>query len=134
VRVSRLGARPLDRVELLAAVLLLPLLQGALLRRGAVVSVRISVDGRRFPIGIRTVPDVHVLNEVLAARVYDVGPLRSAQVIVDAGANIGAAPMFFKARRPHARILAIEPDPRAFAQLEANAGHLPGGFPPPLAH
>lgn len=69
----------------------MPLLQRYLARRGRVTQVRISIDESAFLVGIRTVSDLHVLNEVLAARIYDVPALHSAGLIVDAGGNIGAA-------------------------------------------
>jgi FkbM family methyltransferase len=37
--------------------------------------------------------------------------------IVDCGANIGMAVLFFKAVRPEAEVIAFEPDPTAFARL-----------------
>ena len=37
--------------------------------------------------------------------------------ILDCGANIGAAVLFFKAFRPDARVIAFEPDPTTFARL-----------------
>lgn len=42
-------------------------------------------------------------------------------VIVDAGANIGAAAVWFSVLYPKARVLAVEPDPANFAVLEKNA-------------
>jgi FkbM family methyltransferase len=42
-------------------------------------------------------------------------------VIVDTGANIGAAAVWFSALYPKARVLAVEPDPANFAILAKNA-------------
>lgn len=44
----------------------------------------------------------------------------SARFIVDAGANDGCSSRSFRSWCPQATILCIEPDPRAFAQLEGN--------------
>jgi FkbM family methyltransferase len=41
-------------------------------------------------------------------------------VIVDAGANIGLATLFFKHRYPDARVIAFEPEPEAFELLRRN--------------
>ena len=40
--------------------------------------------------------------------------------VVDAGANVGLATMFFRRRYPDAEIVCFEPDPRAFACLQRN--------------
>jgi FkbM family methyltransferase len=45
-------------------------------------------------------------------------------VIIDAGANIGAASVWFHQQFPAARIVAIEPDPDNAAMARANTGHL----------
>ena len=42
-------------------------------------------------------------------------------IIVDAGANIGAASLWFAKRYPEAKIIAIEPEPGNFLVLEKNA-------------
>lgn len=59
--------------------------------------------------------------EIFLRRVYEVGNLPPAPVIVDCGANIGVAALFFTLRHPACRILAIEPDPSAFAALETTS-------------
>jgi FkbM family methyltransferase len=48
-----------------------------------------------------------------------------APLIVDAGANIGAASLWYAREWPAARIVAIEPDPGNLALLEANCGAAP---------
>jgi FkbM family methyltransferase len=61
-----------------------------------------------------------LLEEVFIRQQYD-APLEGERPrIVDCGANIGFTVLFFKARHPHARILAFEPNPTAFALLEKN--------------
>jgi FkbM family methyltransferase len=44
-------------------------------------------------------------------------------LILDAGANIGASPLWFARRYPAARIIAVEPDPGNVAMLRRNCGH-----------
>jgi FkbM family methyltransferase len=44
-----------------------------------------------------------------------------APFIVDCGANIGMATLYFKSLYPDATVLAFEPDPAAFACLQENA-------------
>src|SRR5207248_820531 len=43
-----------------------------------------------------------------------------APVIIDAGANIGMASLYFRKLYPQAKILAFEPDPMIFTVLKAN--------------
>jgi FkbM family methyltransferase len=43
-------------------------------------------------------------------------------VIIDGGANIGAASLWFAKKYPAAAILAVEPDPNTFALLTENVG------------
>jgi FkbM family methyltransferase len=45
-------------------------------------------------------------------------------LILDVGSNIGASVAFFRARYPSARIVGLEPDPRAFARLQGNVADL----------
>jgi FkbM family methyltransferase len=49
---------------------------------------------------------------------------KSAEVIVDLGANIGLATVFFGTRYPEARILSVEPEAANFAMLAANTAAL----------
>ena len=79
--------------------------------------------------------DMEVLRSVFVSRVYDLPEPAAARVearyeailksggkpiIVDAGANIGAASLWFGARFPEARLVAIEPDPTNVALLRRN--------------
>ena len=52
---------------------------------------------------------------------YEINPA----TIIDAGANIGAATLFFAHHYPSARIFAIEPEATNFAMLKRNCGSLP---------
>jgi FkbM family methyltransferase len=47
------------------------------------------------------------------------------KVIVDGGANIGMATLYFASRHPDASIISIEPETENFAMLRRNCGHLP---------
>ena len=48
-----------------------------------------------------------------------------ADVIIDAGANVGYSVFFFRGHYPEATIIALEPNPKNFAILQENCGHLP---------
>ncbi len=58
--------------------------------------------------------------------VYDFPHAGSAPTIVDGGANIGLALLWWRSRWPEARILAFEPDPKLFKFLQCNTRHLRG--------
>jgi FkbM family methyltransferase len=85
--------------------------------------------------------DVPVLHSILVHKQYDITRLRRSNelmsylnrqrltgrmpLIVDAGANIGAASLFFASVVPDAKIVAIEPDAENFKLLEMNVCGLP---------
>lgn len=65
--------------------------------------------------------DPAVFAQVFAAREYDSPFLPDAcATVLDLGANIGLAAVYFAARYPAARIVAVEPDAENFALLLAN--------------
>jgi FkbM family methyltransferase len=67
--------------------------------------------------------DEDVFREVFLAREYDIG-LGEPSFIIDAGAHIGLASLFFARRYPNATIAAIEAEPSNFALLCRNVRHL----------
>ena len=83
--------------------------------------------------------DVTVVRQIFAKREYDVnriphvGAILSARyrsildtgripTIVDAGANIGAATLWFRTMYPDAAVVAVEPEPHNFSMLKKNLG------------
>jgi FkbM family methyltransferase len=100
--------------------------------RGAV-----SIGTRVGRISLRPADsDMSVLREVFVRRVFDLNRFAQGQrvkqaydaildggrtpVIIDAGANIGAASIWFSNVFPAARILAVEPDPTSAALCRLN--------------
>lgn len=69
--------------------------------------------------------DIAAFQQIYVDREYASNnlPLR-ASVIVDLGANIGLATVYFGLLYPEARILAVEPEAENFALLQLNASHL----------
>jgi FkbM family methyltransferase len=55
---------------------------------------------------------------------YNLGAIEP-RVIIDAGANIGLATLYFATHYPGARIIAIEPEPSNFGMLKRNCAFLP---------
>jgi FkbM family methyltransferase len=69
---------------------------------------------------VRPGADYWTLSEIFFARQYDAGlPLpRDMRTIVDVGANVGYATLWFLHRHPAARVLAFEPVPEHQRQIE----------------
>lgn len=104
---------------------------------------------RNIPVGIPGVGPIHLrrgesdiftVRQVFRDRQYEVsrkGPLGAriftryeeilhlgrVPVIVDAGANIGAAALWFSREFPCANVVAVEPEPRNVAALRRNVGN-----------
>lgn len=66
--------------------------------------------------------DIHVFEQMFLKKEYSEVALTAPGWIVDAGANIGLAALYFLLRYPTARVLAIEPSPTNFALMERNLG------------
>ncbi len=87
----------------------------------------INVADARYPISLRNgSSDQLVFKQVFLLKEYDLDqdfgmPVPSdIKVIIDAGANIGLASVYFANRYPNAKVIAIEPENGNFAQLKKN--------------
>jgi predicted O-methyltransferase YrrM len=60
------------------------------------------------------------LEERIWTRYSDIVKARQTAVVVDAGANIGLASLWFANQYPKAKIVCIEPDPENFRILKEN--------------
>lgn len=69
------------------------------------------VDGRSF---------VHGYEEIFIKEIYKFESTTETPIIVDCGANIGLATIYFKRNYPRAKIIAFEPDPEIFDFLSIN--------------
>ena len=61
-----------------------------------------------------------IFKEIFIDRIYAFQTKKDAPLIIDAGANIGIATLFYKYAYPNSKIIAFEPDPRNFELLEKN--------------
>src|SRR5262249_22605105 len=68
--------------------------------------------------------DLKCLEKVFLSEEYKIPFEESLHLIVDAGANIGMATLYFSVRNPNAHIVAIEPERSNFEILKLNCGHL----------
>ena len=65
--------------------------------------------------------EFHTLKrEIFTHNDYYIELDHQAPVIIDAGAHIGLATLYFKRLHPHARIWAVEPQPESYALLKKN--------------
>jgi FkbM family methyltransferase len=84
----------------------------------------IWLRGLPFPVQLRNgTSDFAVFSQVFLMRQYDLPIVLRARSIVDAGANIGMASLYFLWRNPHARVIAIEPDAENHAIAQENLAH-----------
>ena len=68
--------------------------------------------------------DRHAFAQVFIQREYEVDYGAPLKYIVDAGANIGMATLYFKQRFPEAEVVAIEPHPRNAEAFRLHTSHL----------
>ncbi|HEY4415311.1 MAG TPA: FkbM family methyltransferase [Verrucomicrobiae bacterium] len=117
---ARLGT--LQLIKLLGLIILAKLLA----RKFSSLSAKWSFQKLTLPIVSHPVfirigtTDVEVLQQVLLDHEYEFTLPITPAVIIDAGANIGFASVYFANKYPDARIIALEPDPSNFKLLQMN--------------
>lgn len=109
--------------------------------RGLISAIKSEVFGRpaelritrgeiKFPFFLRTPSsDVATYEQVFINEEYDFDVRSPPAVIIDAGANIGLASIFFSNRFPNAKIFAIEPEESNFELLTRNVAEYKNVFP-----
>jgi FkbM family methyltransferase len=86
---------------------------------GSLISASIGKNLPTLDIRAGTV-DVTVFEQVFVHRQYDFPVPLSPNLIIDGGAHIGCASVFFALKFPHAIIYSIEPEKHNFAMLQQN--------------
>lgn len=82
---------------------------------------QIRIASVPHPIRLRPrTSDVITFDQIFAVREYDVDLPFSPKTIIDAGANVGYAAIFFAQEYPGATIISIEPEPTNFELLQEN--------------
>jgi FkbM family methyltransferase len=88
--------------------------------------VAVTIPGLPHPFWMRLLSsDRHTVEKVFLEREYEHELPEDPALIIDAGANIGTAAVFYAVRFPRAKIIAIEPDPENFAVLQRNCAPYP---------
>jgi len=96
------------------------------LHRDADVPVPVRVGTGAPPLWARPrSSDVETFEQVFIDREYDTPLPFSPELILDGGANVGCASVYFARRYPRARIIAVEPDPSNAALLRRNVASYP---------
>jgi len=99
-------------------------IRAKLLRSPAEVAFTLRETGSRATLRLRT-SDVATFQQVFEFLEYDLRPVRQPRVIVDAGANIGFASLYFASRFPDATIISIEPENSNYELLVRNTKMFP---------
>jgi FkbM family methyltransferase len=82
---------------------------------------QINVPGIAHPVWIRPhTSDVDVFDQIFIGEAYDLPFAIPAGLILDLGANVGYASVYFAKRYPDARIVAVEPETSNFQALARN--------------
>lgn len=86
----------------------------------------ISLKGIPNPVILSNLyEDVHTLLQVFYGKEYELILDKPPSFIIDCGANIGLASVYFANRYPDSKIIAIEPDARNFSFLKKNTAPYP---------
>lgn len=96
----------------------------AILRRSRTTTAELPAGGRSILLRSGS-SDPRVFMEVMTFGEYDFPYPGQPRTIVDLGANVGVAAVWFAERFPEARILAIEPDADNFGLLAENIRSYP---------
>lgn len=92
------------------------------LRRGKTMTLRMKRPFRAAVTLREWGSDLATFDEIVVAEIYKtvVSSLPQVQTVIDLGANIGLASLYFAHYWPSCRLLAVEPNPETFAILESN--------------
>ncbi len=92
----------------------------------APVRLGLAFEGRPFSIWMTDRTGLAAFEEVFIRGEYAVPDSADVHTVVDAGANIGVASVYFCMRYPGARLYAVEPDANVCVVLKRNLAAFPG--------
>jgi FkbM family methyltransferase len=97
------------------------------IRRSELISVK--VRGLSHKVVIRNNPnDIQIFSQIFIQKEYDITIEGDVKIIIDCGANIGLASLYFLSKFPNAKILAIEPEKKNFSILQNNLRNYKGAI------
>jgi hypothetical protein len=86
------------------------------------VLIRVKREDIKSPFYLRLdTSDIFTFDQVFVYQGYDFDASPSPEIIIDAGANIGLASIYFANKYPEAKIIAVEPEESNFRLLRKNA-------------
>lgn len=89
-------------------------------------TIRLRVPGLAHPLTLRAgTSDLYMFEEVFLQGEYALEVPLDPKLILDVGANVGFASVWFANRYPGAKIIAVEPDPSNAAVLRKNVEPYP---------
>jgi FkbM family methyltransferase len=92
--------------------------------------LKVEVDGIKFPFFLRPhTSDFPTFDQVFIQKEYNFDTIIPPKTIIDAGANIGLAAIYFTNKYPDAKIIAIEPETSNFQLLKENVLPYPNVIP-----
>jgi FkbM family methyltransferase len=92
--------------------------------------ISVSPRGVKHPVHLRLrTSDVSLYSDLLLHEAYNVALPFTPRTIIDAGANVGMATLFYANKYPFARIVAVEPEPSNYAMLLKNVAAYPNVVP-----
>jgi FkbM family methyltransferase len=84
--------------------------------------VIMNINSIKYPFTLRNnSSDVPTLRQVFIRKDYDFNVAKQPKVLIDAGANIGLASIYFANKYPDVKIIAIEPEESNFRLLQENS-------------
>lgn len=87
---------------------------------------RLILNGIKHPICLRPKSsDIPIFHQIFYLKEYEIQFEFSPKIIIDAGANIGLAAIYYTNRYPKAKIICIEPEGSNFEMLRKNTKEYP---------
>ena len=86
----------------------------------------VRIPNSKIPVLLRAnTSDGETFEEIFVHEQYDLSLNKSPKLIVDGGANVGYASVYFANKYPKAQVIAIEPEASNFEMLKQNAASYP---------
>jgi FkbM family methyltransferase len=122
---STLSDRPAERLALARATLRIWLTQPWGTSRAAPMELPVRCRGRLVRCPVASRHELETVWWIFGERAWEVPGVEAAELVLDIGANTGHSTLWFAARFPGVRVIAVEADPEAAGALRRNVAHLP---------